>query len=166
VTYEATISPPSGGLYRESGLTTVSISTFLDFFSEQFFFPNGVLPFDTTGKATGGGQLNDVTKPVPVTFGFEVKQPQPGALQGRCLINDSASNAHVKCVDVTSYGQVGNTASWRGHAEVNGVVEDYLITVQDNGEPNNGTDTFAFDSTSYHAAGTVGYGNIQLHKQA
>jgi hypothetical protein len=98
VTYEATISPPSGGLYRESGLTTVSISTFLDFFSEQFFFPNGVLPFDTTGKATGGGQLNDVTKPVPVTFGFEVKQPQPGALQGRCLINDSASNAHASAL--------------------------------------------------------------------
>jgi hypothetical protein len=166
-TYQATITPSAGGSYSDSGRARTFVSNLSDpaAFDETFEVSNGVLPLDTTGKATGGGQLNDVTKPEPVTFGFEVKQPQLGTLQGRCLINDPASNTHVKCVDVTSYQQVANTATWTGHAEVNGVVEDYRITVQDNAEPNNGTDTFAFDSTSYHTAGNVEHGNIQLHKQ-
>jgi hypothetical protein len=166
-TYQATITPTAGGSYSDSGRATTFVDTsfFQRGFTETFDASNGVLPLDTTGKATGGGQLRDVTKPAPVTFGFEVKQPHLGTLQGRCLINDSASNTRVKCLDVTSYGQAANTATWTGHAEVNGTVEDYRITVQDNAEPNNGTDTFAFNSTSYQTAGTVEHGNIQLHKQ-
>lgn len=50
-------------------------------------------------------------------------------------------------------------------AEVNGVEEDYRITVQDNGEPNQGLDTFSITTESYEAAGNVEHGNVQLHKQ-
>jgi hypothetical protein len=48
-----------------------------------------------------------------------------------------------------------------GNAEVNGVIEDYRITVQDNGEPNRGIDNFTIDTTSYDAGGPVTYGNVQ-----
>lgn len=43
--------------------------------------------------------------------------------------------------------------------------EHYRITVQDNGEPNQGIDTFAIKTDSYEAAGNVAHGNVQLHKQ-
>jgi hypothetical protein len=67
---------------------------------------------------------------------------------------------------VTDYQQVGNTATWEGEAEVNGVREDYRITVTDNGEPNQGIDTFSITTDSgYEAAGNVERGNVQLHKQ-
>ena len=161
------------GTFRDSGTAFISNSAFcpgggecvLGINIESFVLSNGLLPLDTTGKATGGGQLGDVTSPAHVSFGFEVKQPELGKLQGRCVVNDSASNTRVKCLDVTSYSQVGNTATWTGHAEVNGAAENYRITVQDNGEPNQGIDTFAFHSDSYDAAGNVQYGNVQLHKQ-
>jgi hypothetical protein len=173
-TYDATIQTPNGS-FRDHGTalsginianfcTTIGCEQFISF-GESFLTSSGVLPLDTTGKATGGGQLGDILDRDHVTFGFEVKQPELGKLQGRCLVNDSASNTRVKCLDVTSYSQIGNTATWTGHAEVNGVRQDYRITVQDNGEPNQGTDTFAFDSDSYDVAGNVQNGNIRLHKQ-
>ena len=48
---------------------------------------------------------------------------------------------------------------------MNGVEEDYRITVQDNGEPNRGIDMFSIDTESYDAGGPVEHGNVQLHKQ-
>jgi hypothetical protein len=177
--YEATISS-AGARYADEGtahariyqqtcgaLTPATLCPFADIrlFHEQFLVSTGVLPLDTTGKATGGGQLGDITSLAPVSFGFEVKQPELGRLQGRCLVNDSTANTQVKCLTVTSYQQVGNTATWEGTAEVNGVREHYRITVQDNGEPNQGIDTFSIKTESYEAAGNVTNGNVQLHKQ-
>ena len=177
--YEATISS-AGARYADEGtarasvyqqtcgaLTPDTLCPFTDnkLFHEEFLLSTGVLPLDTTGKATGGGQLGDITSLGQVSFGFEVKQPELGRLQGRCLVNDSAANMQVKCLTVTSYQQVGNTATWEGAAEVNGVREHYRITVQDNGEPNQGIDTFSIVTESYEAAGNVQHGNVQLHKQ-
>jgi hypothetical protein len=134
---------------------------------EQFNRSTGVLPLDTSGKATGGGQIGDITSLGQVTFGFEVKRTEHrDRLQGRCLVNDPTEETRVKCLTVTSYQQVANTATWEGSAEVNGVREDYRITVQDNGEPNRGIDVFSIETETYEAAGNVERGNIQLHKQA
>ena len=87
-------------------------------------------------------------------------------MQGRCLVLDQAGETQVKCLDVKNYGQLGSMATWEGTAEVNGDREDYRITVQDNGEPNQGLDTFAIETETYGAAGPVEHGNVQLHKQA
>jgi hypothetical protein len=169
LTYEATIR--SGGrVYRDTGdafirSTYTATSSAGSSFTENFTLSRGVLPLDTTGKATGGGQLGDLFSPEHVSFGFEVKQPELGKLQGRCLVNDSAANTRVKCLNVANYFQVGNTATWDGQAEVNGVVEDYQMTVQDNGEPNQAIDTFSIKTDTYEAAGNVQHGNVQLHKQ-
>lgn len=176
--YEATIQTASGTFtdegraYASADRVCLGTSTGTcnleeqQFFRENFYLSSGVLPLDTTGKATGGGQLGDITAPAHVTFAFEVKQPELGKLQGRCLVNDSGSNTRVKCLNVANYAQIGNTATWDGEAEVNGVVEDYQITVTDNGEPNQGIDTFAIKTDTYDAAGNVQRGNVQVHKQA
>ena len=171
VDYEATIAT-AFGTFRDTGVSEVSF-TLLNcagggdcraFFVESFF-SSGLLALDTTGKATGGGQLGDLLSGDLVSFGFEVKQPELGKLQGRCVVNDSEASTKIKCLDVTSYSQIGNTATWTGRAEVNGAIEDYRITVQDNGEPNQGIDTFSIVTQSYEAASNVEHGNVQLHKQ-
>jgi hypothetical protein len=80
-------------------------------------------------------------------------------------VNDADATTRVKCLTVTSYQQVANTATWEGTAEVNGVREPYRITVQDNGEPNQGIDIFSIRTATYEAGGNVQHGNVQLHKQ-
>jgi hypothetical protein len=101
-----------------------------------------------------------------VTFGFNVRKDENETrLKGTCSVLDHATGTHVKCLTVTSYQQVGNTATWEGTADVNGVREDYRITVQDNGEPNQGIDMFSIVTDSYEAVGNVTHGNVQLHKQ-
>ena len=175
--YEATIRTATG-TFTDRGLAEAQVNRYCgqlvpptcvveaELFYEGFSLSTGVLPLDTTGKATGGGQIGDITSFAQVTFGFEVKKTEdPDRLQGRCLVNDRAKETHVKCLTVTSYQQVGNTATWEGTAEVNGVREHYRITVQDNGEPNQGIDTFSIKTDTYDAAGNVTHGNVQLHKQ-
>jgi hypothetical protein len=175
--YEATISS-AGARFADRGTaranvyedcvgldpSTCSILN-VELFNEQFLLSTGVLPLDTTGKATGGGQLGDIAAFRRVSFGFEVKQPELGRLQGRCLVTDADASVRVKCLTVTSYQQVANIATWYGTAEVNGVTERYRITVQDNGEPNQSTDIFSIKTDSYEAAGNVQQGNIQVHRQ-
>ncbi len=176
--YEATIRTATG-TFTDQGRAYASVShTCVGFarptcdrlegetFYEPFYLSTGVLPLDTTGKATGGGQIGDITSLAQVSFGFEVKKTEdPDRLQGRCLVNDPAEETRVKCLTVGSYEQIGNTATWEGAAEVNGVREEYRITVQDNGEPNQGIDTFSIATETYEAAGNVQHGNVQLHKQ-
>ena len=172
VAYEATITTASG-TFRDTGVAFADlVAVFCDpeceagFFSEDFLVSSGVLPVFTSGKATGGGQFLRTTTQEHITFGFEVKSSDDrNRLQGRCLVLDKASNTRIKCLNVSDYEEIANTATWEGDAEVNGVIERYRITVQDNGEPNQGLDTFAIDTVSYHAAGPVVRGNVQLHKQ-
>ena len=132
---------------------------------EEFTRSDGVLPIVTSGRATGGGQIVDGRSQEHVSFAFAVNAV-PEARdreQGRCVVVDQATGTQVKCLDVTSYQQIGNTATWQGPALVNGVAQTYTITVQDNGEPNAGADTFAIATPTYRAAGAVARGNVQLH---
>jgi hypothetical protein len=180
VHYEATIRPPTGGRFTDEGEATLDATRIcyripgssecseeFGFFFEDFRLSTGVLPVDTTGKATGGGQIVSGSNLFErVTYGFNVRKDEGSdRLKGTCNVLDHATWTHVKCLTVTDYQQIGNTATWEGTAEVNGVEEDYRITVQDNGEPNQGIDTFSIVTDSYEAAGNVQHGNIQLHKQ-
>jgi hypothetical protein len=116
----------------------------------------------------GGRQIVSPSNPLErVTVGFNVRKSQDEtSSRGTCNVLDHATGTHVKCLNVTDYQQIGNTASWEGTAEVNGVVEDYAITVQDNGEPNQGVDMFRIDTETYDVPlSPVTHGNVQLHKQ-
>jgi hypothetical protein len=179
--YSATITTGSG-TFTDQGQATASVSerifpgcsnpfegcdppeppVELDGFSESFTSSTGVLP--TSGKATGGGQV--ISGDNRVTFGFNAsKTPDGLRLRGNCKVLDHATRAKVKCLTVTDYVQIGNTATWEGTASVNGVQQPYRITVQDNGEPNRGVDTFSITAATYQAAGKVRRGNVQVKNQ-
>jgi hypothetical protein len=183
LSYEATIRPATGGTFTDEGEAFASVDHVIcqgtgtvfgcpvrferETFFEFFTLSTGVLPVDTSGKATGGGQVGSLSDPLDqVTFGFNVRRDEEETrLKGTCNVLDHATGTHVKCLTVTDYQQVVNTATWEGTAKVNGVTEDYRITVQDNGEPNQGIDTFSIVTDTYEAAGNVTHGNVQLHKQ-
>ncbi len=172
--YEATIRTATG-TFADRGESEAFVSANRSgttpearVFSEVFTRSTGVLPLDTSGKATGGGRVLTGSDPFErVTVGFNVRKSEDESrLHGHCNVYDHVSGTHVKCLTVTDYMQIGNSATWEGTAEVNGVDERYTITVMDNGEPNQGIDTFAIKTESYEAAGNVEHGNVQLHKQA
>ncbi len=129
-------------------------------FDEMFLVSNGVIPAQTPGKATGGGQVGDVV------FGFEVFSGEDESLRARCTVIDQASNTMIRCLDAVEYVQVGTNAYWSGTAEVNGVRTRYRIDVDDIDESGIGRDTFTIHTdTGYVAGGILTSGNIQLHKQ-
>jgi hypothetical protein len=172
--YRATIKT-AAGTFADQGQATAAVEERFIFtgsgqrevkdFQETFILSTGVLA--THGKATGGGQVISGSSPLNrVTFGFNVrKTPDGSRLQGNCNVRDHATSTHIKCLTVTDYVQTGNTATWEGTASVNGVQRPYRITVQDNGEPNKGADTFSITAGTYQAGGNVQNGNVQIHKQ-
>jgi hypothetical protein len=142
--------------------------------AEDFFLSDGVVPVQpgtplpstppssVHGKATGGGRvLSTTAQHDMVTVGFNVRSSQD-RLQGSCNVVDLRADVHVRCLTVDSYAQVGTTAVWTGTAQVDGIVERYRITVQDDGEPNR-TDTFRIHTGSYDVGGLVVDGNVQVH---
>jgi hypothetical protein len=167
--YTATIHTTTTS--QDNGGSTAQLSQFIadcplagsrnqSSFQEAFF---STTPLDTPGRASGGGMI--ASPRGPVTFGFNAKSTGT-SFSGGCSVNDrgiETSATRVKCLDVTSFAEVGNTATLRGDAEVNGVATAYTMVVQDNGEPNTDTDTFAIQTDSgYSAGGQVIGGNVQV----
>ena len=131
---------------------------------DQQFFENfasdlvATQPLTSPGQATGGGQV-----PGNVTFGFTAKSDDKG-VRGTCTLIDRATNTMVKCLDATAYFQTATHAVFRGNALVDGVATTYRISVDDNGEPGAGLDTFTISTgTGYGASGVLTQGNIQVH---
>jgi hypothetical protein len=115
-------------------------------------------PLTSPGQATGGGQI-----PGDVTFGLAAKSDDKG-VKGNCTVIDRATDTMVKCLDATAYFQSATHAVFSGHALVNGVPTSYRISVDDNGEPGAGLDTFTISTGSgYGASGVLTQGNIQVH---
>src|SRR5882762_766698 len=121
---------------------------------------------------TGGGWIV-TTGSNRANFGFNAGL-KAGSLTPDVHLNyiDHGPGMKVKAASIRVY-RVGPTPTSRhfeGSAEVNGVAGyTYSVEVADNGEPGRGADTFAITlsnngSVMYQAAGTLGGGNIQLHK--
>ena len=114
-------------------------------------------PLTSPGQASGGGQIPDVT------FGLTAKSDDKG-VKGNCTLIDRATDTMVKCLDATTYFQTATHAVFRGNALVNGTPTTYRISVDDNGEPGAGLDTFTISTgTGYGATGVLTQGNIQVH---
>ena len=117
----------------------------------------------TPGLATGGGQI---LHPDHIVFGFNAKSDSADRFQGECLVNDQPADVVVKCLDVTFYSQIGNTAILSGQATVNGVPTGYQIEATDVDDSGIGTDTFSIETDSgYSASGVLTEGNIQVHEE-
>jgi hypothetical protein len=165
--YSATITTPTGD-FHDSGLAlfqlqgiqgscgTIGFGDGLQRSGEQFELSNGVVPLITPGKATGGGAIDGAT------FGFNALSDTQG-LKGNCEVMVGTHVVH--CLDVTTYTQSDNRATFSGNALVDGAPARYTIDVTDNGEPGVGHDTFSIvTSTGISASGVLTAGNIQVHK--
>ena len=115
---------------------------------------------------TGGGWITGTPSTAKGNFAVAggIKQ---GAFWGHLHYIDHGTGMKAKGTGVTAYGP-GATPTARhieGTAEIDGVPGTYSIDVADNGEPGRGSDTFSIRlSNGYTANGTLGGGNIQLHK--
>ncbi len=135
-------------------------SSFHENFVSQLPAP---VPLTTPGHVTGGGQI---TMPDGkwVTFALEAKS-DASTFTGHCNVLDNATHTHVKCLDVTSFVQVGTHVTFSGRARVNGVETRYTIDVDDLGEPGSGLDAFRIETdVGYSVGGVVEHGNIQVHR--
>ena len=116
---------------------------------------------------SGGGWIN-VGKST-ANFGFNAGY-KPGSSSPEIHFNyiDHNSGMQMKATSISVY-KIGDTATTRhmeGMAEINGVSGfTYSIDVADNGEPGRNTDSLKISlSNGYSAGGTLGGGNIQLHR--
>jgi hypothetical protein len=119
---------------------------------------------DTAGvhsiKVTGSGAVGDVS------FDLSFKNSS-GQLSGSCAVNEVQPRTRIRCLDVTSLTATqlsgGERAVVQGHATINGVATTYTMTVDDNGSPGVGNDSFTIDTaTGYHRSGTLSGGNITV----
>lgn len=108
---------------------------------------------------TGGGWIND-----KATFGVS------GGIKNNKFWGQLSYNDHngvkVKSTSVTAYIVIdAATRQIEGIANINGGGSfTYKVVVVDNGEPGR-NDSFSIElSNGYNAAGTLGGGNIQIHK--
>jgi hypothetical protein len=134
-------------------------------FYEDFVAPEA--PSTTPGKTTGGGQIQHVSSNSgEVTFGLQAQSSGTTSqdIKATCLVEDRAAQVHINCIDADSYSQVGNQATFSGHARQNDAQVTYTIHVTDNGDPGAGTDEFSIStSAGYSQSGTLTQGNIQVH---
>ena len=124
-----------------------------------------VVPPSTPGaKVTAGGWI--AVTGGKGTFGLTAKANASGNPSGHLTYQDHAQNKTVKSTAVTSVIVNGNCAQILGSATVNGVPGfGFDVNVCDNGEPGKDSDTFAIVmSDAYTASGTLGAGNVQIHK--
>lgn len=129
-------------------------------FLEETFFSDELVHAATAGQAEGGGQIEIFT--FKITFGLAARSTERG-LSGSCTVLDHSTRDHIKCLDVTSYGQFGKMAAFRGRATLAEEETRYRIMVVDNAEPGAGRDMFSISTDSgYSATGVLTKGNIQV----
>ncbi len=121
----------------------------------------------STDFMTGGGWIKVGSG--KANFGFNAGfKPNSSTPEIHFNYIDHNSGMQMKATSISVYRQ-GDTATTRhmeGNAEVNGAPGfTYSIDAADNGEPGQNTDSLKISlSNGYSAGGTLGAGNIQLHK--
>ncbi len=133
-----------------------------------------ILPTNTPGSATGGGQLDGSEAEITIlrgtapggkaNFGLEAEYlTGQVAPSGDLTFIDHGSRKRVQSTSVDSFHAVGNAATFTGRATVNGAPGvSFFVEVVDNGEPGN-ADTFRIVlGDGYGAAGVLSHGNIQV----
>ncbi len=122
-------------------------------------------PASTPGaKVTAGGWI--AVGDGKDTFGLTAKANAAGSPSGHLTYQDHAQDRTVQSTAVTAVVVSGNCAQIVGSATVNGTPGfGFDVNVCDNGEPGKDADTFAIVmSDGYTASGTLGGGNVQIHK--
>jgi hypothetical protein len=140
----------------------------------------------SAGLVTGGGTIRTSTPPlglasgtddddwdsdsdggVTSNFGFNVyRKTVTSPVRGKLNYNNKTTGEHVKSVTVDTFSISGNTATFSGNCTNNGMPCTYQVTVQDNGNPGKGRDTFNISGMGVTPnGGTLSGGNIKIHNQ-
>jgi hypothetical protein len=172
--YQASIQGPDGTT-SDSGIAYVALADIqitgscptgsecqgrLAGFNQTFALSDGLISFP--GSSNGGGQVPLVTGSGKVAFAFHARRNLAG-MQGACNVVDRLARRHIRCLTVESYTQVGNHVSIAGRGDDNGIDTGYRIEADDNGEPNQGADSFTIETDSgFVAGGNVTNGDVQV----
>ena len=157
-------TPPSGSVLHLGSTTVTCTATDTSGNTAVCSFTVTVIPPPSTsgGKVTGGGSI-----PVAegeATFAFEamVKADQPS---GSLIYQDHVSGLTVMSTLITAVQVTGTHARIFGKAKINQMGSfDYVVDVDDLGEPGKGSDTFHIQlSNGYMAGGILAGGNVQIH---
>jgi hypothetical protein len=140
----------------------------------------------SAGLVTGGGTLRNV---VPLgdldsgtddddwdsdsdggvysNFGFNVyRKTVTSPVRGKLNYHNKSTGEHVKSVTVDTLTISGNTATFSGTCTNNGMPCNFQVTVQDNGNPGKGKDTFQISGFGVTPnSGTLSGGNIKFHNK-
>ncbi len=121
-------------------------------------------PLGTTCKVTGGGYIFTDAQQDHGSFTIQVTVDPSGRIGGKAAYTDPAAGLTFATNLVTTANFNGNTATITGTGTASGVATSFSITVQDNGEPGVGQDTYSIQlSTGYSRSGVLQGGNIQIH---
>ena len=159
-----TCTPPPGSVFL-LGTTTVNC-TATDASGNtatcSFTITVTTTPSTLNSKITGGGTVN-VTNGKG-SFAIVALTKSTGQPQGNLTYQDHVLGMIVKSTQVTSVVVSGTHAQVYGKATINGAGSyDFLVDLNDNGEPGT-ADTFHIQlSNGYTAGGTLTGGNVQVH---
>ena len=138
----------------------------------------------SAGLVTGGGTLRNITPVVPLdfggdeddwdsdsdggvftNFGFNVYRKYATApVRGNLNYHNKTTGEHVKSVTVDTFTISGNTATFTGTCTNNNLPCTFQVTIQDNGNPGKGKDTFQISGMGVTPnSGTLSGGNIKIH---
>jgi uncharacterized repeat protein (TIGR01451 family)/CSLREA domain-containing protein len=124
-----------------------------------------VPPTSTVGvKSTDGGSIPIVGG--SGTFGIVAMASSTGAVEGDVEYQDHVTGMNVKSTSVTAIVVTGTHARIFGKATINGSGSyDFVVDVDDLGEPGIGSDKFGIQISNGYNAGPakLSGGNIQIH---
>jgi hypothetical protein len=160
-------APPSGSVFPLGTTTVTCIATDTSGNTATCSFTVTVVtpPSTASAKVTGGGDIAVVGG--TATFGMVEITSADGTPKGNFTYQDHATGRMVKSTQITAVVVTGTHARIFGKATVNGSGSfDFVLDVDDLGEPGANVDTFRIEmSDGYVAGGTVlDGGNIQIHK--
>ena len=159
-----TCTPPPGSLFLLGTTTVYCTATDASGNTATCSFTITVttIPSTLNSKITGGGTVN-VTNGKG-SFAIVALTKSTGQPQGNLTYQDHVLGMMVKSTQVTSVVVSGTHAQVYGKATINGAGSyDFLVDLNDAGEPGT-ADTFQIQlSNGYTAGGTLTAGNVQVH---
>jgi hypothetical protein len=103
---------------------------------------------------------------VKSNFGLNVyRKSSMSTIRGNLNYLNKTTGEHVKSVQITSFQIMGNTATFSGTCTNNGMACMFTVSVQDNGNPGKGKDTFQISGIGVISnSGTLSGGNIKVRQ--
>jgi hypothetical protein len=133
-----------------------------DYILGQTTTPSNCL-LGTTCKLTGGGYIFVDKQQDHGSFSIEVTVDPSGRITGKVAYQDHATGLDFRTALITAVFFNGDTVTLQGTGTANGTTTSFQITVQDNGDPGSGHDTFFIQITGYSKSGVVQGGTIEIH---